>query len=63
MLYMERTVMTSIAMYPCDRGTGVPSGFHYYQLTPGQVRAACIYCGKLGPGPTFETTLDSGTAG
>lgn len=48
-----------ISVYPCDRGTGVPSGLHHFQLAVGQQRAACIYCGKVGPGPSFDVKLDS----
>lgn len=59
---MEKIVGTNLQLYPCDRGTGTPSGFHHFQLTPGQMRAACIYCGKLGPGPEFDVGLDSRTS-
>ena len=31
-------------VYPCDRGTGTPQGWHHYHVSEGVI--LCMYCGK-----------------
>ena len=33
-------------VWPCDRGTGWPVGYHHFQLSPGATVAVCVFCGK-----------------
>lgn len=32
-------------VYPCDRGTGSPQGWHHYQASQSGA-VVCVYCGK-----------------
>ena len=36
-------------VYPCDRGTGSPQGWHYYQAAPTVGLVVCVFCGKRAP--------------
>lgn len=32
--------------YPCDKGTGIPLGYHHFQGGASGNKVVCIYCGK-----------------
>lgn len=32
-------------IYPCDRGTGRPTGYHHYEASPNGI-VVCRYCGR-----------------
>jgi hypothetical protein len=36
---------TGTTLYPCDRGTGTPLGFHHFEASPNGV-VVCRYCGR-----------------
>lgn len=52
---MKTVTITSVKMYPCDRGygDGIGRGYHHYQL------GCCVYCGrKADSGPVvYRATL------
>lgn len=33
-------------LYPCDRGTGMPTGWHHFQAFPDVDLIVCVFCGK-----------------
>lgn len=35
---------TRTVAYPCDRGTGMPMGYHHFEASPNGV-VVCRYCG------------------
>lgn len=37
----------NITVYPCDKGTGYPSGYHYFQANSNGI-VVCVLCGKRG---------------
>ncbi|CAB4215022.1 hypothetical protein UFOVP1616_34 [uncultured Caudovirales phage] len=37
--------MTTAMMYPCDRGTGMPSGWHNFEGKNGII--CCTWCGAV----------------
>lgn len=39
-------MITVLTTYPCDRGSGLPVGWHHFQLSPGARVAVCVFCGK-----------------
>lgn len=42
----------AITLYPCDRGTGIPTGYHSFQANPLGI-ICCVYCGvKPNPNST-----------
>ena len=34
-----------LTVYPCDKGTGTPLGYHHFQAN-AQGIAVCVFCGK-----------------
>lgn len=40
----DYSTSSGITVYPCDRGTGSPVGYHKFSGTGGIV--VCEYCGK-----------------
>lgn len=45
-------------VYPCDRGTGTPLGYHHFQLTPGARFPVCIFCGKVTPNAISASAIE-----
>jgi hypothetical protein len=41
---------TQAIVYPCDRGTGYPLGYHHFQASPNGI-VVCIYCGERAAKP------------
>lgn len=42
--YITTTSSHSI-VYPCDRGTGHPMGYHHFEANPNGI-VVCRYCGR-----------------
>lgn len=39
------SVGTSTSVYPCDRATDMPVGYHHFESSPNGV-VVCRFCGK-----------------
>lgn len=39
----------NIEQYPCNRGTSMPVGWHYFQIT--EYGVVCLYCGEKSKRP------------
>jgi hypothetical protein len=48
------TSSTAPIIYPCDRGTGTPMGYHRYEAGSEGV-VFCIHCGKRARGGNANT--------
>ena len=53
---------TTFHVYPCDRGTGAPIGYHHFQISPGTKHPVCVFCGKVAPNAISASAIEEDDA-